>query len=400
MFFRYLHCNDNNAPHNNPTAPGRPDKLHKVRPFIQTLLNRFQTMLKPDSETTVDESMIRFKGRLGFRQYLPAKPIKWGIKVWALCCSTTGYMYRFQIYTGKEDGRAEQNLSSRVVKDLVKKYEYSRLRVYMDNFYTGVELLQELERDLKVYACGTVRANRRGLPSELKPTTLNLQKHQFRVAKKGMLSFAIWKDTKPVQVLSTVHQPEDMGTVRRRVDGARADVRVPKCIADYQKYMKGVDLCDQMVGYYMPNHRSKKWWRRIFFYFLSVTVHNSYLLAKRYLPAEAMAKWPSYLRFFQAVSEGLIGNAQAVREVPIAPAAVAAVHANHTMVKDAFGQKRKVCVECSLARAEGDPRAGATKCGCQECGIPVHEKCFARHTQRITNLQREEAQRQLAVQQN
>ena len=30
---------------------------------------------------TIDESMIKFKGRLQIRQYLPGKPIKWGIKV-------------------------------------------------------------------------------------------------------------------------------------------------------------------------------------------------------------------------------------------------------------------------------------------------------------------------------
>ena len=56
----------------------------------------------PDGHFTLDESMTKFKGRLQFRQYMPVKPIKWGVKVWTLAESTTGYMSWFQVYTGRE----------------------------------------------------------------------------------------------------------------------------------------------------------------------------------------------------------------------------------------------------------------------------------------------------------
>jgi hypothetical protein len=36
----------------------------------------------PNKEQSIDEGMIAFKGRLSFKQYLPAKPTKFGIKVW------------------------------------------------------------------------------------------------------------------------------------------------------------------------------------------------------------------------------------------------------------------------------------------------------------------------------
>jgi hypothetical protein len=35
----------------------------------------------PNKEQSIDEGMIAFKGRLSFKQYLPAKPTKFGIKV-------------------------------------------------------------------------------------------------------------------------------------------------------------------------------------------------------------------------------------------------------------------------------------------------------------------------------
>ena len=68
----------------------------------------------------VDETMVKFKGRLSFRQYLPMKPIKWGVKLWTLCESETGYTVNFQVYTGKDQQRGvEHGLGYRVVMDMV-----------------------------------------------------------------------------------------------------------------------------------------------------------------------------------------------------------------------------------------------------------------------------------------
>ena len=105
----------------------------------------------------VDKSMIKFKGCLQIRQYLPSKPTKWGIKVWAFAESSTGYMSHCQIYTGKEGGRQEHGLSHRVVMDLVRHLSGSHATIFMDNFYTSVKLLQDLMAK-GLLGCGTVRA--------------------------------------------------------------------------------------------------------------------------------------------------------------------------------------------------------------------------------------------------
>ena len=106
--------------------------------------------------------MIKFKCRLSFRQYLPAKPIKWGIKMWALCKSDTGYACNMQVYTGKVEGHQEKRLAHRVCMDLLQPVLGTNLRVYMDNLYTSVGLLADL-RVRGIMACGTVRANWKGL---------------------------------------------------------------------------------------------------------------------------------------------------------------------------------------------------------------------------------------------
>jgi hypothetical protein len=71
----YIHVNDSNK---NPQRgePGH-DKLH-VRPVIDIVSDTYL----PHQNTSVDEAMIALRGRLEFRQYLPAKLTKYGIKVW------------------------------------------------------------------------------------------------------------------------------------------------------------------------------------------------------------------------------------------------------------------------------------------------------------------------------
>lgn len=50
---------------------------------------------------TIDEAMIPFKGRLSFKQYIENKPTKWGVKAFVHSDVMNGYIYRMQIYTGK-----------------------------------------------------------------------------------------------------------------------------------------------------------------------------------------------------------------------------------------------------------------------------------------------------------
>ena len=52
----------------------------------------------------------------------------------------------------------------------------------------------------------------------------------------------------------------------------------PPCVPDYQNLMRGVDFGDQMMGYYRVGRRSKKWWKRGFWYILDVAALNSYVV--------------------------------------------------------------------------------------------------------------------------
>ena len=61
--------------------PGRNDPGTHVRP-LSMLRTKFVKEYLPHKEVSIDEAMIVFSGRLGFKQYVPLKPTKRGIKVW------------------------------------------------------------------------------------------------------------------------------------------------------------------------------------------------------------------------------------------------------------------------------------------------------------------------------
>ena len=110
--------------------------------------------------------MIPFQGRSSLKQYMPAKPVKRGIKVWCRADAHNGYMCEVQVYTGKS-GVVEGGLGKRVVLDLARRLEGKKYHIYFDNFFSSVSLLESLLQK-GLYACGTARQNYRGFPTALK----------------------------------------------------------------------------------------------------------------------------------------------------------------------------------------------------------------------------------------
>ena len=98
---RYIHFNNNDDA--LPKTPKEFDKLFKIRSLIDSVLPKCQA-IPTEEHHSIDEQIIPTKGRSGLRQYLPKKPNKWGIKVWARC-GHSGILYDFEIYEGRKDKR-------------------------------------------------------------------------------------------------------------------------------------------------------------------------------------------------------------------------------------------------------------------------------------------------------
>ncbi|XP_054744535.1 piggyBac transposable element-derived protein 4-like [Anastrepha obliqua] len=117
FFLSHLHLNDNTKEPKRG-SPGY-DKLYKIRPMVTILNETFKSCYKPKQNQSVDESMIKFKGRSSMKQYMPAKPVKRGYKCWVRA-DESSFVCEFQVYTGKTES-TEKLLGPRVVKDLTRE---------------------------------------------------------------------------------------------------------------------------------------------------------------------------------------------------------------------------------------------------------------------------------------
>ena len=91
---KYFHISDPRQ--ENPT-----DKLTKIQLLISKLENAFQDVYVLGKNISIDEGLIKFNGRLSFKQNMPKKTNKFGIKIWMLADSETYFVQRFQVYLGK-----------------------------------------------------------------------------------------------------------------------------------------------------------------------------------------------------------------------------------------------------------------------------------------------------------
>lgn len=125
-----------------------------------------------------------FKGRLSWVQAIRSKAARFGFKSYELCESQSGYLYKFQIYTGKKsydstDVIAPSNdlagKSTQVVLDLLGGLQHRGHCVTMDNFYNCPALARYL-KSLGFDCLGTLRVNRRNVPSDIAKIPKNLPK--------------------------------------------------------------------------------------------------------------------------------------------------------------------------------------------------------------------------------
>lgn len=117
---------------------------------------------------------------------IPAqKPTKFGIRVWVNSEAKSGYVLNFQIYTGSNEKTKEKGLAYRVVMDLMEPYFHKGHCLFIDNFYTGVQLLIDLVAK-GTYCAGTARSNRKFFPAEIIPA-----KEKGTQVEPGNFCFAV-----------------------------------------------------------------------------------------------------------------------------------------------------------------------------------------------------------------
>lgn len=261
--------------------------------LIQPILAHVQRMCKlfytPGNHVAVDESTISFKGKVSFRIYNKNKPTKFGLKVFVLSDSDNGYIYDFMPYFGKEELIPGSKLlkTTQIVKVLTESVvnkdpsnPTSGLHVFTDRYYSSPELSRELLK-MNCLHTGTVMTNRVGLPVGLKQHQKRLKRGDMFSMRKGNTLVVSWKDKRVVTMISTKHKGSNK--YKTNVESKwpnQPSIDKPNVVLDYTKHMGAVDRSDHFISNYQFLRKSKKWYRKMFFWLLEICIINSYLLYK------------------------------------------------------------------------------------------------------------------------
>ena len=123
------------------------------------LLLKFRNAYFPEKNLSLDESLMLFRGRLSFRQYIKGKRARYGVKFYSVC-TTDGYVLNLQIYAGKSDEAEGLSKIETLVHALLEPFLDRGHHIFMDNFYNSVGLSQKLLKR-KTHTTGTLRRNRK-----------------------------------------------------------------------------------------------------------------------------------------------------------------------------------------------------------------------------------------------
>jgi len=249
------------------------DKLAPIRDIFEDMIKNSQSYYTVSEYTTVDEKLEAFRGRCSFRQYIPSKPAKYGIKIFALCDARTYYTLNMEIYCGKQPP-GPRNISTTpqsVVMRLSAPIHGTGRNITMDNWFTSYPLSQELLLQ-KVTMVGTCRKNKREWPLSISFTKNRpISSSEFFFDSERTLVSYYPKKNKVVILLSTMHNSND-------IDETTGDAKKPEIVTFYNLTKSGVDTVDQLCSTYNVARNTRRWPMVVFYSLLNVIGINSFLI--------------------------------------------------------------------------------------------------------------------------
>lgn len=273
------------------------DKLAAFRDVWTMFVMQLRKFYIPGTDLTVDEQLVPFRGRCPFRQYIPSKPARYGVKVWWCCDGSTSFPLNAEVYLGRQpDANRDVDQGGRVVKTMVSPWYKSGRNVVGDNFFTSVVLSEELLNQGLTYV-GTMRKNKRDIP----PSMLSRDRDELSSIfafheNKTMVSY-VPKEYKSVVLLSTMHHDT-------RVDGEK---KKPDIILHYNDTKSGVDNMDHMLSLYSCKRKINRWPMVLFFNVVDVAALASFILWICNVPDwRKESKWSRRRQFLVELGEELV----------------------------------------------------------------------------------------------
>ena len=224
------------------------------------------------NHVTINESMIRYMGRAGsYIQYMPAKPIKHGIKVFCLCCAVSAALLSFEIYVGKENENRD-NSALAVCDRLVSSAGLTANRgrvLYTDNYYTSVKLAKHMFLKYGWTIVGTIISTDKKSREDEDIPFLKLSNGARNGVKRGWYREAVLNQVGFSNGLS----------VKRHVKGksTREVIEGPRAQRDYITFFNAVDRSDRDSADWSTSIRTNRYYIRILCWVLDLWCTHSLL---------------------------------------------------------------------------------------------------------------------------
>ena len=154
----------------------------------------------------------------------------------------------------------------------------------------------------------------------------------------------------------------------------------PQIIKEYNDYMGGVDLNDQLCSYYKVGRASRKWWKYVVFFLVNISITNAWILWKKGNHNPPMKSTYRHKQFRTDLADFLRGGFTSRKitmgvKSKVMPKGVVSV-CGHSLVK-MIGRSRQ-CRQCSAAgRRTNKGYKKETVFKCHVCDLPLCKyPCF------------------------
>ena len=247
------------------------DKFCHLREIFNEIDQNLRRHFRPSECLTLDESLVRFRGRCPFKMYLPSKPGKYGLLVRTVADANHRYMYKMWPYSGRPaapelapPGTFFESVPE-MVKHMVREVAGTGRNVTMDRYFTSIPLTEDLLAE-RLTVVGTINKRRKFLPKELTEARgRQVDTHLFAFRNDVTLVSTCHKPGKLVLAVSTQHRT------------ALVDSRTnkPDLVLYYNATKGGVDVMDAITEYYMYKPPVTRWPTAFFFFLMGVAQVNA-----------------------------------------------------------------------------------------------------------------------------
>jgi len=157
---RNLHFSDNEFPNPN-------NRFWKLGTFFPDLIAKFRAAINPGEFLSADESFVGYKGRLAFKQYIPSKRCRFGIKLFVLVDVDTNFVLHVIAYQGKKTQLLGETTNlgfgGAAVFTLLEDHFFKNHRVTTDSWFISPNLASILLQH-GTFLIGTARKTRKNMP--------------------------------------------------------------------------------------------------------------------------------------------------------------------------------------------------------------------------------------------